>query len=514
MPDEISITKYDVDQDADTVPEWVARFVQDDIGTREGPDIEANGCDLPPEAHCDCQLKFLYAFTKLPQLPRANDVREVWTQQFSTFEDQNFSSIILEFLQNARDLDVPAADLSIEITDDHATLGHENPYWTYAQLSAAVQLNISSKRGEIGTIGEFGLGLKYWWLWYKRFNVTITCTCGTQAWEHALSFDHNFDSRLTTFTSKPTSSGGAGTKFHLEGWKNPEPLSEVDTGLNQFIDRIHETLSTYSDENLHLTVQLGNETHSVELTWLEDGTTLDELYEQGLEAPISNSPVRPNTPLQDVTYRKFSSEVRANDTQISCYSGLRFSTPFHPTEANRDYLRTHIVASGWGDNLNPEERIARIEEMLDNEDERSRLHFPILFGVQQPAPVLLQQFAVSGQFSQLFIANRDARKLPFVIDGPWRFKPDRLSLDLQSGSQGPTPTWRWNKAVLEEAKRAFVTILHVLISRADRFELTPSDIAPLVHGFLDVQYGRVGRVVEFQALDDEFDFGWLQEVGE
>ena len=60
-----------------------------------------------PRSPLRLPVEILVRVYQTPQLPRANDVREVWAQQFSTFEDQNFSSIILEFLQNARDLDVP-----------------------------------------------------------------------------------------------------------------------------------------------------------------------------------------------------------------------------------------------------------------------------------------------------------------------------------------------------------------------------------------------------------------------
>ena len=135
----------------------------------------------PEEAHCDCQLKMIYALLK-PQHERGRH-RQTWGKAFDDMKDKNDS---LSSNSRKRDLEEPTTDLQIEIgtiRQFYPTKIHVGP--THNFLRRCNQL--SSKQGDIGTIGEFGLGLKYWWKWYKEFALDITCDCQGTPWTHRLS---------------------------------------------------------------------------------------------------------------------------------------------------------------------------------------------------------------------------------------------------------------------------------------------------------------------------------------
>ena len=234
-------------------------------------------------------------------------------------KDKKFTSIILEFLQNARDLEEPTTDLQIEIGDDQAILSHENPRWTYAQLSAAVQINLSSKQGDIGTIGEFGLGLKYWWKWYKEFALDITCDCQGTPWTHRLSFEGAFNGEKSVVSSRPNPG------------HQSAPVSRSANGKTRPNSLICPTACRIltAESGDHLNVQRrrfptlcenGETEHNLSLTW------------EGEERNLSSYPIesdRFRSPhhwvlLKNITYRKFTTQI---DGHPSCWNSFFHTVP-------------------------------------------------------------------------------------------------------------------------------------------------------------------------------------------
>ena len=233
---EFRFSRQSIENNSDSIAPWIQTFIST-IKDLQGSEVESGEYE-PEEAHCDCQLKMIYALLKLPFNMNAEDIDKTWGKAFDDMKDKKFTSIILEFLQNARDLEEPTTDLQIEIGDDQAILSHENPRWTYAQLSAAVQINLSSKQGDIGTIGEFGLGLKYWWKWYKEFALDITCDCQGTPWTHRLSFEGAFNGEKSVVSSRPNPGASIGTCFTFSKWKNTTKLADMPPGMSNFNSRI------------------------------------------------------------------------------------------------------------------------------------------------------------------------------------------------------------------------------------------------------------------------------------
>ena len=84
-------------------------------------------------------------------------------------DDKNLQSLGVELLQNA--LDIDASEVSFRFTDTETlSFTHNGRKWKINELSA-VDAFLSTKKGDVRTIGQFGVGLKYWYHHFETFQV-------------------------------------------------------------------------------------------------------------------------------------------------------------------------------------------------------------------------------------------------------------------------------------------------------------------------------------------------------
>ena len=72
-------------------------------------------------------------------------------------------------IQNAHDVD--AKSITIDIEKDKLTFSHDSGSFTPKELVSLLGMSLTTKSGDVSTIGKFGIGFKYWYLHFKELSI-------------------------------------------------------------------------------------------------------------------------------------------------------------------------------------------------------------------------------------------------------------------------------------------------------------------------------------------------------
>ena len=72
-------------------------------------------------------------------------------------------------IQNAHDVD--AKSITIDIEKDKLTFSHDGRGFTPKELVSLLGMSLTTKSGDVSTIGKFGIGFKYWYLHFKELSI-------------------------------------------------------------------------------------------------------------------------------------------------------------------------------------------------------------------------------------------------------------------------------------------------------------------------------------------------------
>ena len=83
---------------------------------------------------------------------------------------------ITELIQNAQDQN--AKQIALELTNvdgvEKITFSHDGTDFTPKELSALMEMYTSTKIVDLSTVGRFGIGFKYWMLFFNQIEVQST----------------------------------------------------------------------------------------------------------------------------------------------------------------------------------------------------------------------------------------------------------------------------------------------------------------------------------------------------
>jgi hypothetical protein len=170
----VRITRQDCET-PENLSDDVPQEIQDAIKLFYNPDFGSHLHEQKVEmAHQQCglpqvQSMFLNKLTQLPDVNQWQNKMASWNQRLGEVDDQKLSSLVIELLQNSMDID--AEEIRIAFTEDEGLhFSHDGKEWSVDEL-AAVDEFVSTKKGNITTIGQFGVGLKYWWHHFNQFII-------------------------------------------------------------------------------------------------------------------------------------------------------------------------------------------------------------------------------------------------------------------------------------------------------------------------------------------------------
>ena len=134
-------------------------------------------------------------------------------------------------------MDIDAGSIQILFEgEDEVVFKHTGNPWQVDELAAVDQF-FSTKRGDISSIGQFGVGLKYWWHHFEQFEVRYY----DQDRVHKIVYSHGFNPTECYYECEEVSQQqNEMTEFAFRGLKNG--MSEEME--NKFIE--------YRDAGAHL----------------------------------------------------------------------------------------------------------------------------------------------------------------------------------------------------------------------------------------------------------------------
>ena len=173
------------------------------------------------------QAMFLQKLGQLPNPDQYENWVNTWNQRLDRVNDRDFRSLVIELIQNAMDIDAGSIRISFE-GEDEVVFQHTGNPWQVDELAAVDQF-FSTKRGDISSIGQFGVGLKYWWHHFEQFEVRYY----DQNIVHKIVYSHGFNPTECYYESEDgPQQHNELTEFAFRGLKNGMPEEMV----NKFSD--------------------------------------------------------------------------------------------------------------------------------------------------------------------------------------------------------------------------------------------------------------------------------------
>ena len=119
-------------------------------------------------------ITYLYAlvYGKLEHQPHERGIQsDEIGNILRNVNDKQVESFITELIQNAQDIqnDDKLLKMAFEYTQDNELhFSHNSVHFSPSELRAACRIGNSTKTVNLHTIGRFGLGLKYWRMFFSR----------------------------------------------------------------------------------------------------------------------------------------------------------------------------------------------------------------------------------------------------------------------------------------------------------------------------------------------------------
>jgi len=426
--DIISIIRRHKNEEDEMVPKWAINF--DALVEPNGSNREDVIQQLLNSNEIDSFLQgsFYCALRTLPdQYQKKQWVDSYEGRLTQEIEDEKIQNWLSELVQNASD--AKASNITIYISHEGLRFVHNGYEFKTHELVALTGMNTSTKRGDISTIGKFGIGFKYWWLHFEEVEV-LAYSNGVK---HTLSYMHEFNPQRSFYSYENTKEEENKTEFIFKIAKNEEEWLDFFNSTPDEIlgGRISESIPMIQKEgqNFSITINIDEReeaTYTCDIisNLVEDDEVLIQSISYGKEGYMKKS-IRARSSLNQL--RKLNPEV-GEDLFNSVKS--KYSKQSTIKAKIRDELDEK-----YGGN-EEEERNKRKTEILEkfSEDSFSNSYMTIIFTPDEE----------KGLISNLFIAeNVNQCSFKFLADAPWKLTPDRH--DLSKLSKDKT----WNRNIAE-----------------------------------------------------------------
>ena len=339
-------------------------------------------------------------------------------------------SWITELIQNAQDVLATKLWLNLKEEDGEVCLQfiHNSlQHFTHDQNSSLFRMYSTTKSIDPTSIGRFGIGFKYWTLFFKT--ISVKSRKNETVYEVV---DHprneRFEPSFSVSSTTEENGNNQLTSFEFTQLTDHGENSIQTNGLQSFLQ--HKI--PMSSPNL-----LNSNQDSFQLI----------LNDQRQEPNLKNKLKLSSTPINDITPSQLDptinvqkimvSQTKANGTQKK--SMIKFELSIEnliQLDAEEGELFSvakseeywNIVNANRGldlDTTNQNEARERITQSITGDD--PRLFAAITYDLE-----LLDQ----GFFSQKFITPESILNLPFIFDGPFQLNQNRESLNLTGANFG------------------------------------------------------------------------------
>lgn len=382
-------------------------------------------------------------------LPKGSVDLDAFNNQYTTrmqeVNDSDPSNWVAEMIQNSRD--VNATNIEVFCTDATLTLGHNGKEFEPDELRALLGISMSTKSGDVSTIGKFGIGFKYW---YNHFN-RLTVVVWHEGVKHSLSLTREFRSLDSVYCYEDDTNHDSRTEFRFEEPLNPNDWNDfIHGGTNRVLgDRVGDSLPfMQTDDNpLSISVESNGNRSDYTCTIVDDLSTVD-------------------LTLHRVAYGHNQNPEEALRTRMTL-------SDLSALEPNAIANLKDLVADEYRDSPTVIKLASKQSRAIDEiAEEKAEEAFE-----STCITLLLTPDKDTGTLSSLFIASEAEITAAFIADAPWKLTDTRhnVSWDYSNGNH------RWNKQVAILVNRVYSEVMKVIIEDDQNFDLSTSEMYELLN---------------------------------
>jgi hypothetical protein len=429
-------------------------------------------------------IMFLIKLRSMQNLQQAETTHSEWQQRLGNVDDKNLQSLGVELLQNA--LDIEATEVSFKFTDTETlSFTHNGRKWKINELSA-VDAFLSTKKGDVRTIGQFGVGLKYWYHHFETFQVIFHDTELT----HRLNWQRGFKPTECFYENEPR---GADNKdgetqfvfsklcYEEEVVQKREEFEKISKGEYPLLsDRIIQSMPNLRKDNDNFSLTI-NTLESNILNTIS--ITKDE---QLLFAKVNNSYYL-EIDSYHITDRNLTTNGYSFTVNIGNISSVlsednkeSFDNQF---ENFKKLVKKHFIKYAKDNyQANKDEKTQSGELNIDYIIDKIMKKIDIIFTINSD----FKTETLQGKPSQLFVATEEHEwESPFTVDAPWTLKTNRLELDnsFDKSLEPEFQSGEWNSILSELISYAYSIIMKNIIQNQSLFNLTLSQLYSIMNDY-------------------------------
>ena len=427
---------------------------------------------------------FLVKLRTMPNQQACVEKDKTWVKRLQKVDDKRLQSLGVELLQNA--LDIDASEVSFTFPDSETlTFAHNGRKWSINELSA-VDAFISTKKGDIRTIGQFGVGLKYWYHHFETFILTFH----DENFIHRLTWRKNFIPTECYYENERNISGHrigdtefifSNLSYRDEEKEKIEDFHKISRGdIPLLSDRIIQSMPNLMKDNDYFSLSIGvvesESKNSISIKKLDTLFSADENNCQHLEA---------------VSYQISDHDSKNEGYRISvslCNLSPALSNQFQDSY-NDDYYDFEQLVKARFNKFAKEDYQPEADEITDEGElnvdyvvEKIMSKVEIIFTFDSD----FTENNLQGRPSQLFVATEEHEwKSPFTIDAPWRLKINRLELDnsFDKSLELEFQDGEWNSRLSKLISYAYSTVINEIIQNQSLFDLTLGQLYSILNDY-------------------------------
>ena len=457
MNSNFPISRFDID-DHNGIEGWMekisARVREDEL---KSPQDRVNEAFQAGEIDSLMHGAFYSAISVLPISDFVHDYRKGYVDRLDDIKDNEIGNWIAELIQNARD--IHATEIEIFISDDELRFIHNGRKFNTAEIVALMNINRTTKKGDLATIGRFGIGFKYWFLHFHNIDI--------MAWsdktKHTISFTESFESKKSIYKYEKSSNyvDEDRTEFRFSKSKNEEKWNDFyNTDGDSVIlgERIEESIPVIQTKGSNLSISLKIENPNNPYQSNYSCTIEEKLHEE------------PGVTIERISYgkdgnRNSSIRTRCSLEHLRNIDDMSGNKLFKMTV--EDYIKRDIsqTISGYENNdLSPEKRDAQAENIAIDSFKNSFV--TIIFTPEKE----------NGAISSLFVA-KDVRNCDFcfLADGPWKLSNDRHNLDSQAENK------EWNENLTRLVNEVYSLSVRECINHEENFGFDCEELYEIIN---------------------------------
>ena len=432
----------------EVVPKWTIKF--DGLVERDGSNREDVIQQLLNSNEIDSSLQgsFYCALRTLPdQYQKKQWIDSYEGRLTQEIEDDKIQNWLSELVQNASD--AKASNITIYISREGLRFVHNGNEFKTHELVALTGMNTSTKRGDISTIGKFGIGFKYWWLHFEEVEV-LAYSNGVK---HTLSYMHEFNPLRSFYSYEDTKEEENKTEFIFKIAKNEEKWLDLFNSTPEKIlgGRISESIPMIQKDGQNFSI-------TIKIDQREEATYTCDI--------ISNLIKNDEVLIQSISYGKegeMKKSIRARSSlnqlrKLNPKVGKDLSDSVKEKYSNQSTIKAKIrdlLEREYGKNEEEERNRIRTEILEKfSEDSFSNSYMTIIFTPDEE----------KGLISNLFIAEKvNQCSFKFLADAPWKLTPDRHDLSTLSIDK------TWNKNIAELVNELYALTIKNCLEEENNF---------------------------------------------